>query len=49
MGGQELDATEFLNVELHTEKEIHELIRTGGFQQAVHVMAWMLAKKGEVR
>lgn len=44
VGGQELDETEFLNVELHTEQEIEELIRTGGFQQAVHVMAWLLAK-----
>lgn len=42
---QDLDATEFLNVELHTEQEIEELIQTGGFQQAVHVMAWMLAKE----
>lgn len=43
-GRQALDETEFLNVELHTEQEIQELIRTGGFQQAVHVMAWLLAK-----
>lgn len=45
VGGQDLDATEFLNVELHTEQEIRELIRTGGFQQAVHVMAWLLAQE----
>ncbi|MBQ9827186.1 MAG: NUDIX hydrolase [Lachnospiraceae bacterium] len=42
--GQELDITEFLNVELHTADEIEELIKTGGFQQSVHVMAWLLAK-----
>ena len=45
VGGQNLDETEFLNVELHTAQEIEELIRTGGFQQAVHVMAWLLAKE----
>lgn len=45
---QNLDETEFLNVELHTGQEIEELIYTGSFQQAVHVMAWLLAKeKGE--
>ena len=48
VGGQALDETEFLNVELHTEQEIEELIRTGGFQQAVHVMAWLLAKEERV-
>ena len=45
VGGQNLDETEFLNVELHTAQEIEELIRTRGFQQAVHVMAWLLAKE----
>lgn len=44
VGGQDLDETEFLNVELHTAQEIEELIRAGKFQQAVHVMAWLLAK-----
>ncbi len=43
---QHLDETEFLNVELHTPQEIEEMIRTGRFQQAVHVMAWLLAKAG---
>jgi ADP-ribose pyrophosphatase len=45
VGGQDLDETEFLNVELHTGQEIEELIQKGGFQQAVHVMAWLLAKE----
>lgn len=44
IAGQDLDDTEFLNVEKHTEEEIAELIRTGGFQQSVHVMAWLLSK-----
>ena len=45
VGRQNLDDTEFLNVELHTEREITELIRNGRFQQAVHVMAWLMAKE----
>lgn len=49
VGGQNLDETEFLNVELHTEQEIGELIRTGRFQQAVHVMAWLLAKDASAK
>ena len=40
--GQELDEMELVNVCLHTEDEIEELIRTGGFQQAVHTLAWLL-------
>lgn len=47
VSGQDLDETEFLNVELHTKQEIEELIRTGEFQQAVHVMAWLLAQEKE--
>ena len=43
--GQELDVTEFLNVCLHTEAEIEKLVHEGDFKQAVHVMAWLLAKK----
>lgn len=45
VGRQMLDETEFLNVEVHTAQEIEELIRSGGFQQSVHVMAWLLAKE----
>ncbi|MCR5418522.1 MAG: NUDIX hydrolase [Lachnospiraceae bacterium] len=41
---QELDDTEFLNVLLLTPEEVEELIRTGGFQQAIHVLAWFMAK-----
>ena len=43
VSGQDLDETEFLNVELHSRDEIEELIRTGGFQQMAHVAAWLLA------
>ncbi|MBR1700701.1 MAG: NUDIX hydrolase [Lachnospiraceae bacterium] len=43
IGGQELDDTEFLNVKRLTASEIEELIAAGKFQQAVHIMAWLLA------
>jgi ADP-ribose pyrophosphatase len=43
-GDQHLDDTEYLNVKKLTADEIEELIRSGKFQQAVHVMAWLLAK-----
>ena len=43
-GDQHLDDTEYLNVKKLTADEIEELIRSGRFQQAVHVMAWLLAK-----
>ena len=49
VAGQHLDETEFLNVTLHSEAEIQEMIRTGGFQQSVHVMAWLLAKEKTVQ
>ena len=42
---QKLDDTEFLNVRKHTSAEIENLVSRGKFQQAVHVMAWLLAEK----
>ena len=42
--GQELDDFEFVDVIKHTEEEIEEMISKGEFQQAMHVMAWLLAK-----
>lgn len=44
-GEQKLDETEFLNVRKYTPDEIEELISRGDFQQAVHVMAWLLARR----
>ena len=41
---QQLDETEYLNVETHTPTEIEDLIKNNIFQQAIHVMAWLLAK-----
>lgn len=45
VSGQSLDAMEFLNVKLHTAEEIETMIRDEHFQQAVHILAWMLAKE----
>ena len=45
VSGQNLDDTEFLNVEINTEAELEKLIKEGEFQQSVHVMAWLLAKE----
>ena len=44
-GAQHLDDTEYLNVIRLSEEEIESYIKEGAFQQAVHVMAWLLAKK----
>ncbi|WP_022760707.1 MULTISPECIES: NUDIX hydrolase [unclassified Butyrivibrio] len=43
VSGQQLDDTEFLNVYSIKPEEIDELIKSGEFQQAVHVMAWLMA------
>lgn len=45
VSGQNLDDTEFLNVHHLSADEIKELIHVGKFQQAIHVMAWLLAEK----
>ncbi len=45
VAGQDLDDTEFLNVKKLTESEIEALIREGKFQQAIHVLAWLLSKR----
>ncbi len=42
---QHLDETEFLNAIELTGDDIDTLIKTGNFQQAIHVMAWLLAKE----
>lgn len=41
---QSLDETEFLNVRKYSAEEIEELIGRGEFQQAVHIMAWLLKR-----
>ena len=42
-GVQNLDETEFLNVRKYSADEIEEMVYNGNFQQAVHIMAWLLA------
>ena len=43
VSGQSLDEMEFLNVKLYTAEEIETMIREERFQQAIHILAWMLA------
>lgn len=45
---QHLDDTEFLNVLKHTPTEIEEMVSKGQFQQAVHVLAWLLSEWSEM-
>ena len=40
-----LDETEFLRVKRFSADDIEEMIRLGQFQQAMHVMAWLLAQR----
>ena len=47
VSGQSLDETEFLNVHLHTRKEIDEMISSGEFPQASHILALLLADKND--
>ena len=48
-GEQNLDETEFLNVRKYSAAEIEDMISQGNFQQAVHIMAWLLARRGETK
>ena len=43
-GDQHLDETEVLTVIRHSPQEIERMIHEGKFQQAMHVMAWLMAK-----
>ncbi len=43
--GQALDDTEFLEAEIYEKREIEAMIKDGSFAQAVHVMAWYMAKE----
>lgn len=45
-GEQRLDETEFLHVRKYNGRELETLIEKGGFQQAVHIMAWLLSQRG---
>ena len=49
VSGQNLDDTEFLNVELYSRDEIEAMIQSGDFPQASHVLALLLAEKNETK
>lgn len=46
VSGQSLDETEFLNVKKFSAQEIEDMIAKGEFQQAIHIMAWLLSLRG---
>ena len=43
VSGQSLDDTEFLNVIKIPEQELDDMIKTGRFQQAIHILAREMA------
>ena len=45
VSGQSLDETEYLNVHIYNRKEIDDMIKSGEFAQANHVLALLLADK----
>ena len=42
---QHTDSKEFLRVRLYSAGEIEQLIAAGKFQQAMHIMAWLLSQR----
>lgn len=42
--GQDLDETEFLNCFTVTPQELDQMIRSGSFQQPIHLLAFLLSK-----
>lgn len=42
---QHLDETEFLNVRKYSSHEIEDMVSKGKFQQAIHVMAWLMYER----
>ncbi|ETP71847.1 putative extracellular nuclease [Lachnospiraceae bacterium JC7] len=48
VSGQILDDTEFVNVVNIPPQEIEKMIKEGNFQQAVHIMAWLMYKTGAI-
>ena len=45
VSGQSLDDTEFLNVLKIPKQELEDMIKTGRFQQAIHILALQLTKR----
>ena len=46
VSNQHLDSTEFLEVKEYTEDEIDDLIKNNEFVQPIHLMGWLMVKKG---
>ena len=46
VSNQHLDSTEFLEVKEYTEDEINDLIKNNEFVQPIHLMGWLMVKKG---
>ena len=42
---QHLDDSEFIRVELLSEEELSRRVKAGEFEQAIHILAWLSAKK----
>ena len=36
---------ELINVEKHSARELDEMLARGEFQQSVHALAWLLARR----
>ena len=49
VSGQELDETEFLNVEKYTSEELDNLIHAGKFEQCDHIVGWYMARERDER
>ncbi len=47
-GEPHLDDTEYLEQEIYNPEEIDEMIRTGEFAQAIHIMAWYMIKNQQL-
>ena len=47
VSGQSLDETEYLNVHLYNRSQIDEMIKSGEFPQAAHILALLLTDKEE--
>ena len=45
LSGQSLDETEYLGVKRYDACDIEEMITEGKFQQAIHVLAWLMSQR----
>ena len=45
VSAQDLDDTEFLHVGLYSAGELEKMIRSGDFEQIVHIAAWFLSRE----